>query len=114
MQLVIDHFGVNCSRSNGVRGMTSKTNNATQTLHQCWSCNAEIVPTNIFCPNCGTWLLADGHEPKKPTTAPSNKSTLSISAANQPRTVAGTIILGGALLFLGGWILLQLFGSGLW
>jgi hypothetical protein len=89
--------------------MPNETNNAAQTLLQCWSCNAEIVPTNIFCQNCGTWLLANGRDQKDPTTNRFAKSRDSISAENQPRIAAGKIIIGGELLLLGGWILLQLF-----
>jgi predicted RNA-binding Zn-ribbon protein involved in translation (DUF1610 family) len=89
--------------------MPNETNNAAQTLLQCWSCNAEIVPTNIFCPNCGTWLLANGRDQKDPTTTRFAKSRDSISAENKPRIAAGKIIIGGELLLLGGWVLLQLF-----
>jgi hypothetical protein len=92
--------------------MPNETNNAAKTLLQCRSCNVEIVSTNIFCPNCGIWLLADDWDQKDPTTIRFATSRHSISAENQPRIAAGEIILGGGLLLVGGWILLQLFGLG--
>jgi hypothetical protein len=54
-------------------------------------------------------LLANGRDQKDPTTNRFAKSRDSISAENQPRIAAGKIIIGGELLLLGGWILLQLF-----
>jgi hypothetical protein len=92
--------------------MPNETNNAAKTLLQCRSCNVEIVSTNIFCPNCGIWLLADDWDQKDPITIRFATFRHSISAENQPRIAAGEIILGGGLLLVGGWILLQLFGLG--
>jgi hypothetical protein len=92
--------------------MANETNNAVQTLLQCWSCKAKIVPTNIFCPNCGTWLLASGATEK----AQQQPASQNIDIQSVPKTSQGSlrkkIIIGGALLLFGGWILAQLFGSG--
>jgi predicted RNA-binding Zn-ribbon protein involved in translation (DUF1610 family) len=92
--------------------MANETNNAVQTLLQCWSCKAKIVPTNIFCPNCGTWLLSsDATEKTQQQPASPNPDIQSVQKTRQG-SLLKKIIIGGALLLLGVWILLQLFGSG--
>jgi hypothetical protein len=83
---------------------------------KCPTCKKPILSQVEFCPNCGENIA----EANVATTATGNGA--SISAAPSANIQAGlqtnqglllkTIIGVGALLLLGGWILLQFFGSG--
>jgi Mrr N-terminal domain len=99
----------------GPGGETNETNNqATATPDQCWSCKAKVAPTYIFCPHCGTRLMHEASglkEAPKARPASTSADIQAVSKSNQGSLLIKTIV-GGALLLLGGWILLPFFGSG--
>ena len=94
--------------------ITNETNSqAAATADECWLCKAKVAPTYIFCPHCGTRLMHEASGLKEALKAqpPSTSADIqAVSKSNQGSLLIKTIV-GGALLFLGGWILLPLFGS---
>lgn len=98
----------------GRRGaITNETNSQdAATSNECWLCKAKVAPTYIFCPHCGTRLMHEANGLKEAPKAqpPSISADIqAVSKSNQGSLLIKTIV-GGALLFLGGW-LLALLGS---
>jgi Mrr N-terminal domain len=98
----------------GRRGaITNETNSQdAATSNECWLCKAKVAPTYIFCPHCGTRLMHEANGLKEAPKAqpPSISADIqAVSKSNQKSLLIKTIV-GGTLLFLGGW-LLALLGS---
>lgn len=75
---------------------------------------AKVAPIGIFCPHCGTKLMHETSGLKQEPKAHPFSVSADIQAvlkSNQGSLLIKTIV-GGALLLLGVWILLPLFGSG--
>ena len=88
------------------RLMTNGTTDAATARHQCWSCKGEVAPTDAFCRHCGMRLTHEGSGAAEQPNSPSvniHARLLSIEKLLL-KTVIGVV----ALLFLVGWIALQM------
>ncbi len=64
---------------------------------QCWACGGQVGLTDNFCPHCGTWN-------------PLHKSeSIHARLVSIEKLMLKTIIGVGALIFLVGWAILQMF-----
>ena len=94
--------------------MADETNNATQTLHQCWSCQAVVAPTDTFCPHCGKRLTHEASAAAEKTLQQPTSPGVNVHARLESietllvKTIIGIVIGVGALFLLVGWIVLQL------
>lgn len=108
---VLNQFLAPTGRQGAITNETNSQEAATP--DECWLCKAKVAPTYIFCPHCGTRLMHEASGLKEAPKAQPPSTSADIQAvwkSNQGSLLIKTIV-GGALLFLGGWILLPLFGS---